>query len=313
MFGVVRPTYDVEKGTNPHVLLIDGVLPDIEDPRSCDGHCFFLTSGGQRYPGCEEWDGMEPAMVFESVTMVLDLDAGTMTVWKMDERLGVMATGLTGEYSWAVNLLGKGDGARVELATPEPESQPPVQVSSQAICCCLCFVVLFVRDCLWYVQLERSTWGATADALAAGIYSQCGVSDSFTDTPLEMGKGAARRRLAKARASRTAAQLDPDEDHQDNRLPVPGCADLSDEMMEQLFRQRQQQQQQQQQSSVRRQRQPAQQQQKQKKKKIPEQQVLQLGLQVRSPLYGRPSVGVTPQETHAAQAYAARQVLKPGW
>ena len=36
------------------------------------------------------------------IGMLLGLDQGSMTVYKNDERLGVMATGLSGEYSWAV-------------------------------------------------------------------------------------------------------------------------------------------------------------------------------------------------------------------
>jgi hypothetical protein len=39
-----------------------------------------------------------------------------MTVYKNDERLGVMATGLSGEYSWAVTLYGRGESARIEAA-----------------------------------------------------------------------------------------------------------------------------------------------------------------------------------------------------
>eukprot|EP01046_Picozoa_sp_COSAG06_P065814 COSAG06_NODE_16335_length_1006_cov_25.051819_1_plen_69_part_00 len=48
--------------------------------------------------------------------MLLDLDQGTMTVYKNDERLGVMATGLSGEYCWAVSLQRQGDSARIEAA-----------------------------------------------------------------------------------------------------------------------------------------------------------------------------------------------------
>ena len=36
--------------------------------------------------------------------MLLDLDQGSMTVYKSVQRLGVMATGLSGEYCWAVSL-----------------------------------------------------------------------------------------------------------------------------------------------------------------------------------------------------------------
>ena len=38
-----------------------------------------------------------------------------MTVYKNDERLGVMATGLSGEYSWAVALV-RGHSARIDAA-----------------------------------------------------------------------------------------------------------------------------------------------------------------------------------------------------
>jgi hypothetical protein len=51
----------------------------------------------------------------DRIGMLLDLDQGTMTVYKNDERLGVMATGLSGSYSWAVSLYG-GESARIEAA-----------------------------------------------------------------------------------------------------------------------------------------------------------------------------------------------------
>eukprot|EP01046_Picozoa_sp_COSAG06_P012757 COSAG06_NODE_759_length_12508_cov_9.809171_2_plen_55_part_00 len=54
--------------------------------------------------------------------MLLDLDQGTMTVYKNNERLGVMATGLSGEYSWAVTLWEQGSSARMEAA---PIPLPP--------------------------------------------------------------------------------------------------------------------------------------------------------------------------------------------
>ena len=38
--------------------------------------------------------------------MLLDLDQGSMTIWKNDEKLGVMqAEGLSGPLCWAVSLL----------------------------------------------------------------------------------------------------------------------------------------------------------------------------------------------------------------
>jgi hypothetical protein len=42
-----------------------------------------------------------------------------MTVYKNDQRLGLMAAGLSGEYSWAVSLYNEGESARIESA-PAP-------------------------------------------------------------------------------------------------------------------------------------------------------------------------------------------------
>ena len=54
--------------------------------------------------------------------MLLDLDQGSMTVWKNGEQVGVMQPeGLSGEYCWAVSLFSSGDSARIE-STPAPPS-----------------------------------------------------------------------------------------------------------------------------------------------------------------------------------------------
>jgi len=52
----------------------------------------------------------------DRIGLLLDLDQGSMTVYKNDERLGVMATGLSGEYCWAVLLGDRNDSARIEAA-----------------------------------------------------------------------------------------------------------------------------------------------------------------------------------------------------
>ena len=53
-----------------------------------------------------------------------------MTAYKNDERLGVMATGLSGEYSWAVSLKlipgSEGNSARIEQFAPAPLTAPPL-------------------------------------------------------------------------------------------------------------------------------------------------------------------------------------------
>lgn len=42
--------------------------------------------------------------------LLLDLDAGTLSMYKDDERLGVMMRGLTGEYCWVASILAQAHG-----------------------------------------------------------------------------------------------------------------------------------------------------------------------------------------------------------
>jgi hypothetical protein len=101
-FGVIRPGWDVEGG---------------EDAPWKDGHCFYYTYTGRLYPAPHNWEGMQGAREGDRIGMLLDLDQGSMAVYKNDERLGVMATGLSGEYSWALSLYyEQGASARIEPA-----------------------------------------------------------------------------------------------------------------------------------------------------------------------------------------------------
>ena len=77
MFGVIRPGWDVEGGTSAEDV---------------DGHCFYDTRDGIRYPGGNsDWEGMQDAEEQgDRIGMLLDLDQGSMTVWKNDVLLGVM-------------------------------------------------------------------------------------------------------------------------------------------------------------------------------------------------------------------------------
>jgi hypothetical protein len=100
-FGVIRPGWDVERWQNAYAV---------------DGHSFYSTFDGIRSPAPHNWEGIQGAKRGDRVGMLLDLDQGTMTVCKNDERLGVMATGLSGEYCWAVSLFVQGDSTRIEAA-----------------------------------------------------------------------------------------------------------------------------------------------------------------------------------------------------
>ena len=117
-FGVIRPGWDVEGG---------------ERARRQDDHCFYSTRNGLRYPDYRDWEGRkkvnddgtqnlhaEPPQG-ASIGMLLDLDQGSMTVWKNDVKLGIMvAEGLVGPLCWAVSMLHEGANARIESAPASP-------------------------------------------------------------------------------------------------------------------------------------------------------------------------------------------------
>jgi hypothetical protein len=108
-FGVIRPGWGVEGGEQLW-----------EDADDVDGHCLYYTYNGACGLGDRSWEGRQSAQKEgDRIGMLLDLDQGSMTVYKNDERLGVMATDLSGEYCWAVSLGGLGDSARIESA-PAP-------------------------------------------------------------------------------------------------------------------------------------------------------------------------------------------------
>ena len=65
-----------------------------------------IHSKGSRWVSAN-WDGMEGFRQGDVVGLLLDCDAGTLTVKKNGRRLGVAATGLTGEFCWAAVLYTK--------------------------------------------------------------------------------------------------------------------------------------------------------------------------------------------------------------
>jgi hypothetical protein len=110
-FGAIRADWDVEGGVNAHAV---------------QGHCFYNAYNGERYPGDSDWEGMQAAKQGDRIGLLLDLDAGSLTVYKNDERLGVMQeTGLTDAagYRWAVSLGTEGDSARLEGPLPVAASE----------------------------------------------------------------------------------------------------------------------------------------------------------------------------------------------
>ena len=66
------------------------------------GYCFSSAWEGNAVS--EDWDGMERLSGSFQIGMLLDLDEGTLSVYKDERKLGVMKRGLAGHYCWAVSL-----------------------------------------------------------------------------------------------------------------------------------------------------------------------------------------------------------------
>jgi hypothetical protein len=71
---------------------------------------------------CDRWAAKEGFKLGDVVGLLLDCDAGTLTVKKNGKRLGVAKTGLTGELCWAAALYGLrslGSGIRIAAAVAD--------------------------------------------------------------------------------------------------------------------------------------------------------------------------------------------------
>ena len=122
MFGVIRPNCIVESN-NAYAV---------------PGHCFYNTASGQSWR-CSEWhsstgtrwEGKQHAReVGDRIGMLLDLDQGSMTVWKNGERMGVMVVeGLRGPFCWAVEVLKENGRVRIGSA-PTPASPTAEQLAA---------------------------------------------------------------------------------------------------------------------------------------------------------------------------------------
>lgn len=93
-FGVILPGWNVHSGATA---------------QCADGHCFYHTGSGCLYPGGHYWlpqrINTHSCTKGDRIGLLLDLDRGSMTVYKNNRRLGVMvASGLSEKYCWAVSL-----------------------------------------------------------------------------------------------------------------------------------------------------------------------------------------------------------------
>lgn len=108
-FGIFRPWMDVEGG---------------KDLFNVDGNCVLHTASGRYFPGFRTWPGRWKPGSLEAgdlIGLLLDLDQGSLTVYKNGERIGIMvAEGLAGEYCWGVSLCLPQVSARIQSAPAPP-------------------------------------------------------------------------------------------------------------------------------------------------------------------------------------------------
>eukprot|EP01046_Picozoa_sp_COSAG06_P005008 COSAG06_NODE_218_length_20036_cov_21.649446_7_plen_414_part_00 len=106
-FGLIRPAHG-----------------DINDYRMAGGtqdECFYFTQTGMGSRG--DWQGRQAARQGDTIGLLLDFGSGSLTVFRNGVRLGVMATGLEGEYSWAANLVSQHDSVHI---APTPWTAAPM-------------------------------------------------------------------------------------------------------------------------------------------------------------------------------------------
>ena len=102
--GVARPTLDLEA---EEAILTDAFWG------------VYSESGDLYNGGAENWQGQQPYATGDVVQLLLDSDAGTLTVKKNGDLLGVaMAEGLTGDMYWAVCCVDEGNSVRIKAVDP---------------------------------------------------------------------------------------------------------------------------------------------------------------------------------------------------
>ena len=105
LIGVARPMLD----------------PDTEDADDTAGFWGISSgSGGLVHNGAyQDWEGMQEYETGDVLRLLLDSDAGTLTVKKNGTLLGVAVThGLTDDLCWAMACYGEGNSVRIKVVDP---------------------------------------------------------------------------------------------------------------------------------------------------------------------------------------------------
>eukprot|EP01049_Picozoa_sp_SAG25_P009873 SAG25_NODE_1020_length_4269_cov_4.759712_1_plen_774_part_00 len=108
--------FSILKGT----LMCFGVIRPNVSTFGENGNCYYVTDTGKRWQcsqgqsSFDNWDRMQSACPLDRIALLLDQESGSITVFKNDERLGVMAEGLSGDYCWAILMNRKGSSVRIK-------------------------------------------------------------------------------------------------------------------------------------------------------------------------------------------------------
>ena len=131
--GLIRPSWGVEGALSASPGYPDGSFWNDRgrEAHQADGHCFYGAVGGLRCPAVTgDWQGRQSAQEGDTIGLLLDFDSGSLSVFKNAQRLGVMATGLEGAYSWAVSLDHEyGKSVRIKPA-PAPAAPTAAEVAA---------------------------------------------------------------------------------------------------------------------------------------------------------------------------------------
>jgi hypothetical protein len=107
MIGVGRPTLDPTTAYPYETADFWGIYSQL------NGKLFHNDNGGQ------PWEGMQPYVTGDVLRLLLDSDAGTLTVKINGALLGVAVTsGLTGDLCWVVSCWSAGSSVRIKALDP---------------------------------------------------------------------------------------------------------------------------------------------------------------------------------------------------
>ena len=143
MYGVIRPTWDVENELRTPISPGEEATQDHCFLNMVDGRCYpagFVGEGEGYWCGFSEVAASEPSDLGDRVGLLLDFDKGGITVYKNSLLIGEMwdfqtaenAKPLTGDYCWAAIIVSSGseEAARVQIrAPPLPPAPTPEEVA----------------------------------------------------------------------------------------------------------------------------------------------------------------------------------------